>query len=290
MKLFSYVFTGGPFLCETQQEGYMCATCSEIGLVYLPDTVSQSLDIDMHSTSDISFHPKTTANEVILTPVVSITPRSHLAVLTKDQPVIIELIKTAELLDIGEKKIVAMFSDTDESVPPDWKELDEECDVLEDRIRFKTTYFSFFTVIARFCPPSASTKVDPSLSDVERSVRLIVPELPGFKVEIPSKSVQSATEVKVTLHYDDSEMCKSSSNKPLASACVALEPHDQQFLEKISIQIPIPGYSVITKTYPGAKPQLLYSPNALSNDWIKQDNIMEIEEVYRRTYCCKIFC
>ena len=181
--------------------------------------------------------------------------------------------KNVQLLDIGDYKIIPMCSGTDQSVPPNWEELDVECDVLEDRIRFKTTHFGYFSVIARFSPPTATVMVNPNVCDTVRQVQLTVPELPGFKVEIPPKSVQSATEVKATLHYDDSEVCNSDFNHPLASACVHLEPHGMQFSEKILVQIPIPGYSRITSANPNAIPQLLYSTTGLSSDWIMHNEM-----------------
>ena len=171
-----------------------------------------------------------------------------------------------------------MFSDTDESVPPHWKELGEECDVLEDRIRFKTTHFSFFTVIVRYLPPTASVEVDPS---VVNQVHLTVPELPGFDVKIPSKSVQSATEIKATLFFDDSEVFKEDSSRhPWATACILLEPHGLKFTEKIAVQIPIPGYSEITtKSNPNAKLQLLYSPTGSTADWVMQEDDVKVEKI-----------
>ena len=219
-------------LCEAHHVGYTCVAQSHLGIVYLPESAQSTIDIDLQTTNDVAFHPKTNANEVLLTPVISITP--HNGSLSTDQPAIIELMRNVQLLDIGDHKIVhvPMCSSTDQSVPPNWEELDVECDVLEDRIRFKMTHFSYFSVIARFSPPTATVTVDPNVSDTEGQVQLTVPELPGFKVEIPSKSVQSATEVKATLHYDDFEVCRGSFSQPLASASVHLEPHGMQFSEK----------------------------------------------------------
>ena len=270
--LFTSLTTDATPLRENLQEGYTCVTRSNPGCVYLPDTTPFSLNIDVQSTTDITFHPKTSANEILLTPVVSITSQSEM--LSTEQPVIIELKKTTQLLNVGEYKAVPMFSDTDQSAPPNWKELGEECDVLEDRIRFKTTHFSYFTVIARFSPPAASRSIDP---DADSLVQLTIPELPRFEVGIPSKSVQSSVEVKATLYYDNSTVCGDNSKQPLASACVVLEPHGQHFTEKISVQVPIPGYWKITDTNPNAKPQLLYSPTGASTDWVMHED-MEIDK------------
>ena len=240
--------------------------------MYIPDEAPFT-DVDIRTVIDDTLYPKTSVNEVLLTPVVSVTPQSKL----EDKPVIIELMKTAELKAVGEKKIVPMFSNTDDRFPPNWEDLQEECEVLDDRIRFKTTHFSYFAVIARFSHPTASVNVDP---EGDGLVKLTVPELPGFTVTIPSKSVQSSTEVKATLYYynDESDVCKDSVNKPLASACVQLEPKGQKFMEKISVCLPIPGYSEIIAANPGAKLQLMYSPTGSANDWEVHEDV-EIDEV-----------
>ena len=241
-------------------------------LVYLPDTVPP-INVDIQSHSDNTVHPKMSSNEILLTPVVSITLHSQM--LTMDKPVVIELMKTAEVDAVGDNKIVPMFSDTDDSIPPNWEDLHEECEVLGDRFRFKTTHFTYFAVIARFSPPTASVVVDPETDFVGE---LTVREFPGFSVTIPPKSVPSPVEAKATLYYDESEEWKGSANEQLASACVRLEPEGQKFSEKVSVILPIPGYSVIIAANPGAKPQLMYCPNGSSNNWEIQED-MEIVEV-----------
>ena len=246
---------------EKNIEGYTCARRSVICLVYLPDTVPD-INVDIQSVSDITAYPKTSANEILLTPVVSITLQSQ--TLTMDKPVVIELMKTAEVNAVGDNKIVPMFSNTDDSIPPNWEDLHEECEVLDDRFRFETTQFSYFAVIARFSPPTASVMVNPEIDFVRE---LKITEFPGFSVTIPPKSVSSPIEAKATLYYDDSENWKGGANEQLASACVRLEPEGQKFSEKISVNLPIPGYSEIIAANPGARPQLMYSPSGSSNNW-----------------------
>ena len=254
-------------------EGYKCVARSAIGFVYLPNEVSQT-NVDIRFVNDNTLYPKASANEVLLSPVVSVTSQKQ--VLTVDRPAVIELMKTADLHEVGEVKIVPIFSNTNESVPPNWEDLNEKCEVLDDRIRFKTPHLSYFTVIARFSPPTASVEVDPE-SD---QVKLTVPELPGFNVTIPPKSVPSPIEAKATLYYDETDLCQDSPNQQLASAYVRLEPDGQQFSEQVSLDLPIPGYSEILDENPGAKPQLMYCRTGSSNDWeIHED--MEIVEVER---------
>ena len=232
------------------------------------------MNVDIQSISDNTVYPKTTANEILLTPVVSITSQDQ--TLAIDKPVVIELKKTAEVDAVRDNNIVPIFSDTDDSIPPNWEDLHEECEVFDDRFRFKTTHFTYFAVIARFSPPTASVMVNPETDFVGE---LTVPELPGFSVTIPPKSVPSPIEAKATLYYDETEEWKGSANGQLASACVRLEPEGQKFSEKISVILPIPGYSNIIASNPGAKPQLMYSPNGSSNNWeiCKDMEIVELE-------------
>ena len=256
----------------TNIEGYTCVGRSVLCLVYLPDTVPP-INVDIQSVSDNTVHPKTSSNEILLTPVVSITSQSR--TLAMDKPVIIDLMKTAEVNAVGDNKIVPMFSDTDDSIPPNWEDLHEDCEVFDDRFRFKTTHLTYFAVIARFSPPTASVTVNPETDFVGE---LTVPEFPGFSVTIPPKSVQSPIEAKATLYYDETEEWKGSANEQLASACIRLEPEGQKFSEKISVILPIPGYSEIIAANPGAKPKLMYRPNGSSNNWEIQED-MEIVEL-----------
>ena len=234
---------------------YSSIGCGELCRVYRPDG-DPVTDVDIQFV-DPSMYPKTTANDVVITPVVSITFYDQKS--GDDQQVIIELKKIARLIDhnIG-IKIVPLHSSTDQL---NWMELDEGCEVLKDRIRFKTTHFSYFTVIARFPPPTASLVIDPTLADSMHQ-EITIQELPGFKVEIPNGSVETVVEVKATLLYldDDSEMYNESTDLQLATACVQLQPHGQLFAKKIAVEIPIPGYSEIVKENPDASLQLWYTP------------------------------
>ena len=237
------------------------------------------MSVQIHSITDDTLHPKISANEVKITPVVFITPPSKS--LCKEKTVVIELMKTTKLLDPNRvKEIVPLYSNTNQTFPLKWKELGvlEHCMMLKDRIciEFKATHwhFNIFTVVARFPSPTADILVDPNISDPKGQVQLTVSELPGFKVQIPLNSVQSVTKIKATLHYGDPEVCKDNVYQPLASACVQLEPHGQQFKKKVLVQIPILGYIEIIKENPDAKLQLWYTSGSVDasngslGDWI----------------------
>lgn len=241
--------------------------------MYQPNTV-QLKNVHIQSIRDTSLYPKTSANEVLLTPIVSInSPDSEAFV--GDKP-IIELMKTAELNSAEDSKLVPVFCNTDKSIPPIWKELNEDnCETLDDRIRFKTSHFSYYAVIARFSPPTATVNVNPDVSGSDSQVELTVPEMPGFSVNIPSSAVQESTKITATLFYDDFDL---HNNPPLASARVVLEPHNYQFSEYISVCIPLPHYSEIIASNPTAQPQLMYSQSCSADDWRICDD-MEITMV-----------
>ena len=261
---------GSGFLQESNIHGYTCVYRSSLCLVYQPNTVHLK-NIDIQSIGDTSLYPKTSANEVLLTPVISInSPDSEAFV--GDKP-IIELMKTAELNSAEDSKLVPMFCNTDNSIPPVWKELDEDiCEMLDDRIRFKTSHFSYYAVIARFLPPTATVNVNPDMSGSGSKVELTIPEIPGFSVNIPTSAVQESTKITATLFYDDTDL---HNNPPLASAHVVLEPHNHQFSENISVCIPLPHYSEIIASNPTAQPQLMYSQSCSADDW-KINEDMEI--------------
>ena len=109
------IFADGSPLREMHKEGYACVACSVLSFVYLSNAY-EVMNVQIQSVNDVTLHPKTTANEVAMTPVVFITP--HSKILCPDKPVIIELMKTTELLDHNrDKLIVPLFSNTDHLFP-----------------------------------------------------------------------------------------------------------------------------------------------------------------------------
>lgn len=119
------------------------------------------------------------------------------------------------------------------------------------------TQFGFFTALIRYKPPSASVRIVPGVDATNHPVELTIPEAPGFKMQIPSTSVQSETEIKASLHYDDPVLCMEGNDYSLATACVTFEPRKLKFTEKIPVTLTIPDYAEIRKRYPNAKPQFL---------------------------------
>ena len=251
--LHCFFFSDMSPLREACREGYTCVSHSVLGLVYMPNNFVRNVNIN--SVNDVTCHPNTSASEVVLTPIVSVTPH-----LKMEKPAVIELMKTTTVRHSVGKKVIPMFADNNIG---NWKALSEECEELEDRIAFKTTMFGNVTVIAQFLSPTASILVDPKASACDTIIELAVPEVPQFSLKIPSKSVPSASQVKATLHSP--EFNDGAENSP-ASVCVELEPHGQVFTQNISLQIPVPGYHRIMKADSNAKLHLMYCPSASFNE------------------------
>ena len=202
--------------------------------------------ISIETIAESKLHPKLQANEIKLTPVVHVLPEEIA------KPAIVELIKTLEpSLQNPNHKLVPLYS---LSHPFEWKKLASHgCEMLQDRVVFNTTHFGYYTVIAQFSLPTSSVIIDPKAT---QPVQLLLQELPGFKMEIPSTSVRSKTEITATIHYDDQSLYGSP-----ASACVVLEPHSTHFEDRIMITIPIPNYDQITRSNPNIKLELWYTDN-----------------------------
>ena len=240
---------------QTSRNGYICAVQNSFCLVYMPSNYFQKLFVEDVGVSD---NLKLSANEILLTPAVCISP--HGLTFSSNKPAIIELMKTVKLTKLNDNtKLVPIFSD---SAHQEWKKLNSSsyCEMIDDRVVFDTTHFSYFAVIAQFSLPSATVTINPDDGHQSQPVKLTISQLPGFKVEIPPTCVQSSTDVTATVHYDDPKLFNSNDRVSLATPCVALEPHNTHFTGRISITIPIPNYVEIIKENPDIKLQLWYSP------------------------------
>ena len=187
---------------------------------------------------------------------------SPLDIAFHEHPAIVEMMKTVEFkLPQKNRCIFPLFSDSDRSSAPDWKELlsnNNCCEVSNDRTIFKTTHTGLFTVVARL--PSAYNSITVKPEDVD-TVELTVSELPGFKVEIPPKSVNSSTEIGATIHFDGHELNSDFNGQALASVGVELEPQNFQLNNPVPLTIPIPEYDKIRGKYPEAQLQVWHTPN-----------------------------
>ena len=233
------------------KEGYSCVAKSSLCAFYLPKGYMGTVYVE-----NVTLDPKPRANEVVIAPVVRVT--SHRLTISEKKPAIIELMKIVDVSDTSQNELVPLLSNSVPSKNLQWKELDtnSHCEVLNDRIRFQVTQLGFFTALTRYKPPSGSVSL---LPNDKHPVELTIPEVPGFKVQIPSTSVQSETLIKATLHYDDPVLCTDGKDYCLATACVTIEPRNLRLTETMTIPVTltIPDYNEIRKKYPNAKPQFL---------------------------------
>ena len=243
-------FQRSPMLIEKPKKCYQCVAHNSVCQVYIPDDEHIN-NITIQTVDNPTFSRKISQNEIVLTPVVCISPNN--ITFSSEKPAVIEVLTTVHLAEYNHQ-FLSLFN-TGKS--QDWKEL-KDCEMLSDRIVFKTTCFGFFTAVAQLSYPSACVKVianDPA--DAQSQIELTVSELPGFKVEIPSSSVQSGTEITATVYYDDPVL--HDKDEVVATAYVSLHPDGTKFSESISITFPIPDYSKIKEVYPEATLQLWHS-------------------------------
>ena len=225
--------------------------------------------------NDEDYHPKARATEVLLSPVVQITSNDT----RKITPSIVELMKISDLSSIGNGQrptIVVLFSSVS---PPDWNELEVGCNVYKphidnDRILFEASKCGYYAVLVRFSLPSATVVVDPNKDN-----ELKILDLPGFKLEVPPKTLKFCLEIQAIVHFDGPMLNIEGDNSPLASPCIEVRPHGQKFTEEITIMIPIPKYTEIATKYPEAKLQVWHSPSDPSKytklDWNLHDKDTE---------------
>ena len=216
--------------------------------------------ISVKTITDTNLHPKLRANEIAVAPVVCINP--HGMSFNPYKPAVIELTKTIELDPKEEIKFIPLISNTKSSVPLKWEELEfgSGCKVFDDRILFQSTHFSLFTVIARMSFPSASVSVE-EIQDSASPLELTIPELPEFSVSVPPTSVKTHGEivVKATAYFNDHIVSAKCDGHTLASACIELEPHGQEFSKQVTITLPIPDYALVAEMHPVAKLQLWHA-------------------------------
>ena len=254
--------------------GYDYAARSPLGFVQLPSSLSANVSIE--SISDPSVHPHLNSNEIIITPIFHFCPQDVSFQLS--EPAILELMKSIVPTDQNPRRqLVPLYSSSGD--PLQWNEItSHDCEMLDDRVRFKTTQFGFVSVIVRFPFPSASVTIDPI---VHHEQKVEIEELPGFKMEIPPVSVQSTTRITTTVLYEDPQVTEHFKDQSLASACIKLEPHNTQFQNKVKITLPIPNHSKIKQKYPNAKLELWHAKSTdkgVPVEWEAQDFTIDYDD------------
>ena len=73
VSLITFIFIkDASVLTEVSEEGYICVVQNPLCLVYLPQENNEKLSIE--TVTDRSLYPRIASNEIIITPVVCITP------------------------------------------------------------------------------------------------------------------------------------------------------------------------------------------------------------------------
>jgi hypothetical protein len=247
--------TWPPFHSNEIPNGYVETVKSPLCQVYLPEDCAVTVDI--HEERDLSLHPHLSDNELLITPVVRITPHG---MRFEGQPAIIVLPHCTMSSNSRTMTLVPLCSDTKLYQTPEWASLESDsnskCEIFEDRVMFETFHFSLFALAARYPYPSSSIELRSGVGG-----DLLVPELPGFRIHIPSNSVNlsiGSVCIRSTVYYCDKSYRVSNSLTP-ASACIGMEPHGMGFDSPVQISIPIPHYTAIAMRNPGARLELWYS-------------------------------
>ena len=241
--------------------GYKRSHGNNLCQVYLPENYSEEIEVTI--VKDLSMYPILRENELLVTPVVRITPHG---LKFGSEPAMIVLPHCSRRSGSNLARYVPICSNTSNSQAPDWVQLDSctNCIIDDEHVLFSTFHFSLFAVIFILSYPSSSMILHPHMGGT-----LLVPELPGFQLHVPNNSVSHLNKevtISSTVHFCDKTYNASDIYAP-ASACIKLEPHGLQFNFPVEVTVPIPDYPAISHHFPGAKLELWTSANtACHND------------------------
>lgn len=238
---------------ETEGRNQLCQ-------VYLPDECMERVEV--HEVRDMSLHPRLEDNELLITPVVRITPHG---LKFGSKPAIIILSHCTQNNRSQMMDLVPMCSNTKQYQTPEWTNLETHptCEIFEDCIMFTTFHFSLFAIAAAYPYPSSSLEVWPGVGG-----DMLIPEVPGFCLHVSDdcvKPTNGQVSIKGTVYYCD-KLYRASDQLAMASACIGVEPHGTEFNSPVQISVPIPDYTAIKLQFPGAKLELWCSAG-IPCDW-----------------------
>ncbi len=245
-----------PFEEDSLPNGYTQAVkLSSLCQVYLPE--GYDCEISIETVKDLSFHPQSSTNNLIISPVIRISP--HGVQFPAEQPAIIVLGHCTQPPDSPhhQLRVTPLCSDTGPTDLPHWTELStsETPQIFNDRVLFTTTHFSLFTVMAAvFSYPSQSILVSPNEYNL-----LEVQEIEGLKIEFPPSSVHSPSHISATAYFTDSSFTPVGPELSPATVCIGVEPHGLQFDLPVRVSLPLPHYTDIKHLLPNATLQLYHA-------------------------------
>ncbi len=198
-------------------DGYRRSQANKLCEVYLPEDCKEHVKVRV--VKDLSMYPELRDNELLVTPVVRVTPHG---MKFNSEPAIIVLPHCSKRIKCELTRFIPICSNTAKLQVPLWSKLDScscSCLVDDSHVLFSTFHFSLFAVIMILTYPSSSLTVQPRVGG-----SLLVPELPGFQLNIPNSSVSHLTEpvtIRSTVHFCDRTYNASDTLAP-ASACIQL--------------------------------------------------------------------
>ncbi len=228
---------------------------SNLCQVYLPDGCDFEIMID--TVKDLSLYPKVSSNELLISPVVRISP--HGIKFPQDKSAIIVLSHCTKPMDTAQQqRIVPLCSDTGMNLYPNWTELSLSATpkMFKDCVMFTTTHFSLFAVLASIPYPSKSIVALPNEYNL-----LEIQEIEGLRIEFLPNSVASPTRVDATVYYTDLPYAIANSELSPATACLGVEPHGLLFNRPVRVSVPVPHFTKIKQLFPAASIQLYHAPH-----------------------------
>ena len=235
-------------------------SCGSLCQLYLP--TGTTVPVQMDEVKDLSLHPRLERNELLITPVVRISP--HGMRFLEGEPAIVLLCHCTRPSGAPGQVFTVLCSNTGPCQQTQWRKLCRgTCDMFKDHVKFSTTHFSLFAVISTFPYPSSELVI----SSNEGGSLTLPEDCPGFEVVLPVGCLEAGngeTTITATVYYDDSPcVCPpphQGAELALASPVVGLEPHGIQFSQPVTVTLPIPDYTAIKTALPAASLQLWTAP------------------------------
>ena len=241
--------------------------------VYLPRG-HDLVEVQIHVVQDHSLLPPLQPNEILATPVVSVQP--HGRIFPSDFPAVLVIPHCIDPSRLSSTRLVPMCSNTTAHQSPQWKKLDSSMvEIFGNCIKLTTIHFSLFAVLLRWPYPSTAVEVDPQCG-----AHVTVQEVPGLSVSLPPGALQEPVCLKTVVYFGD-EPYHTCSGAALASPCIGLEPHGQQFSKPVDITVPIPDCDLIREEF-GSQLSLWcaeYSEERAPLHWEREDVPYELQEV-----------
>ena len=241
--------------------------------VYLPRG-HDLVEVQIHMVQDHSLLPPLQPNEILATPVVSVQP--HGRIFPSDFPAVLVIPHCIDSSRLSSACLVPMCSNTTAHQSPQWKKLDSSIvEIFGNCIKLTAVHFSLFAVLLRWPYPSTTVEADPQCG-----ARVTVQEVPGLSVSLPPGALQEPICLKTVVYFGD-EPYHTCSGAALASPCIGLEPHGQQFSKPVDITVPIPDCDLICEEFGGQLSlwRAEYSEERAPLHWEREDVPYELQEV-----------